>query len=623
MSDFFADVSVSILDAPAALFDVSHQLESGDEGFSVVATVTNTSALPIDAAVRLSVSIDAPHAYPLIPGAFYGENRPQANTRVFPRFQVGVSAPADHQRQVSDEWHFRVDRAAAPVVFMWADEGAPGIALEVDQSGALGDQAIGFRIRDGRASLDVTAPMREFPVRYVGSDIPDAPEVRLATFAPGEPVHITALVHRLSADRHDYDRVLRARHARLNIQAVTPSIGLDEAARTAAYGLLHWHYDPDPGVLLETVGFDREVTGRDGKSVDRQAMHVGWVSGIPWASAMLQHASRVGDDRTAAAAKSVIDFCTSDLSPSGTFWGVWYRDRGWRSSWNPRPHTLHARTLGEATDFLLRAVTWHDAPRWLSAALSNLDAVVGRQRADGNLGALHDAMTGEVLSWDGSAALAWVPALVRGSPHGDRYLDAAVRAGEYYAHCVEAEYLNGAPEDVDLAPTSEDGYVAVMAYMALFRATGTERWLDLARRAAEWTFTFRYDYNVAFGPLTPLGRYGYRTVGADQASSSNQHLHAYGLICTQELLEMSELTGDPSYGQRARETLACFRQLVPVSDGDFNAYRGMITERYYQTDCFQPKGMVLTLSHAWSAGVLLLGCEQAIAHGLDSGTATA
>jgi hypothetical protein len=39
----------------------------------------------------------------------------------------------------------------------------------------------------------------------------------------------------------------------------------------------------------------------------------------------------------------------------------------------------------------------------------------------------------------------------------------------------------------------------------------------------------------------------------------------------------------------------------------------MASERYYQTACFQPKGMLLTLSHAWSVGVLLLACEQALA----------
>jgi hypothetical protein len=35
----------------------------------------------------------------------------------------------------------------------------------------------------------------------------------------------------------------------------------------------------------------------------------------------------------------------------------------------------------------------------------------------------------------------------------------------------------------------------------------------------------------------------------------------------------------------------------------------MASERYYQTECFQAKGMLLTLSHAWSVGVLLLACE--------------
>jgi uncharacterized protein YyaL (SSP411 family) len=199
----------------------------------------------------------------------------------------------------------------------------------------------------------------------------------------------------------------------------------------------------------------------------------------------------------------------------------------------------------------------------------------------------------------------------------DRYLAAAERAGRYYAGFVLDEYLHGAPEDVDLAVTSEDGYVAVMAYMALYRASGAAEWLDLARRSADFALTFRYSYDVDFPPSSMLGVYDFGTRGADQASASNQHLHAYGLVCTRELFELADAAGDPHYRERALETLACFRQFVARFDGDFNAYRGMVTERYYQTSCFQPKGMLLTLSHAWSAGVLLLGCEDAIA--VDAG----
>jgi uncharacterized protein YyaL (SSP411 family) len=210
--------------------------------------------------------------------------------------------------------------------------------------------------------------------------------------------------------------------------------------------------------------------------------------------------------------------------------------------------------------------------------------------------------------------LAWVNALAEAAPFDadGRYLAAAERAGEYYSSFVLDEFLNGAPEDVDLAPTSEDGYVAVMAYMALHRRTGSARWLHLARHAADWMLTFRYSYNVSFPPGTLLDVYGFTSRGADTASPSNQHLHAYGLVCTSELAELSAACGDLHYLERAREALACFRQFIARFDGDFNAYRGMASERYYQTDCFQPKGMLLTLSHAWSVGVLLLACEQAL-----------
>ena len=230
---------------------------------------------------------------------------------------------------------------------------------------------------------------------------------------------------------------------------------------------------------------------------------------------------------------------------------------------------------------------------------SNLDVVRRTQRADGALPAAHHVETGDAVDWRGTAGIAWIPALVEAG-HDDE----ARRAGAYYRRFVDDGFLHGAPEDVDLAPTSEDGYAAVMAYAALGD-------LGTARRAADWMLTFRYTYDVAFSDRTLLGRYGFRTRGADQASPANQHLHAFGLVCLPEMVWLARATGDDHYLERTRENLACFRQFVAREDGDFNAQRGMVSERYYQTDCFQAKGMLLTLSHAWSVGVLLLACEAA------------
>jgi hypothetical protein len=341
---------------------------------------------------------------------------------------------------------------------------------------------------------------------------------------------------------------------------------------------------------METAAFDRDAFGDRG---DRDHMHVSWVSGAPYAYALLRHGRRVGNADYVRAAESVLDHIAANLTPGGTYWAQWTAERGWTTGWHPDRTRLHARTLADAALFMLRA-----GGRWAASARSNVAVAVRTQREDGALPAAHHVETGAAVSWEGTAGLAWVPALVEAGE-----IEAACRAGEYYAG-FDTWY--GAPEDVDLAPTSEDGYAAVMAFVAL------EDW-ENARRAAEWLLTFRYSYDVRFGERTLLGHYGFRTRGADQASPANQHLHAFGLVCVPEMLRLAEATGDDWYRQTTVENLACFRQFVAREDGDFDAYRGMVSERYYQTDCFQAKGMLLTLSHAWSVGVLLLGCEEMLA----------
>jgi hypothetical protein len=231
--------------------------------------------------------------------------------------------------------------------------------------------------------------------------------------------------------------------------------------------------------------------------------------------------------------------------------------------------------------------------RWADSANANLDVAVRSQREDGALAAAYSIATGDPVSWEGTAAMAWIPALVEAG-----HLDEARRAGEFYKRF---DIFYGAPEDVDLAPTSEDGYAAVMAYVAL------EDW-DAARRAADWMLTFRYTYDVAFSPQTILGEYGFHTRGADQASPPNQHLHAFGLVCLPELRAL----GEP-YATSALQHLECFRQCIARSDGDFGAQRGMAAERYLQTDCFGAKGSLLPESHAWSIGLVLHACEELLA----------
>ncbi len=596
--------TVTVLGPPDAL-TVETRVSTMDDGrFAVRLDVTCVASAPVVAGLRVELRLgvsDDPGW--LVPGVFYGENR-VADCRVrYPRFTVDAPDPALLE---SDAWSFRADRAATPAVFAWDRDG--GAALVTTEWSALGQAGVGFAADGPHPLLRLHFPYREEPVTYDGSPHPRPADLPEFEWRPGQRESLDFDIHVLGRDRHAYTDVLRDVHHRtapVDPETI-PWVSVAEAAEAAAWGLYRWHYRAADAVLLETAAFDRDALGERG---DRQAMHVSWLSGIPHAYALLRHGRRRDVESYVDAATAVLDNIATNLTPGGTFWGQWTKENGWNAGWTPNRRRVHARTLGEATLFLGRAVALGDTPpEWATAVGLNLDVACAGQAEDGALGSGYDVETGAVVDRLGTSGLAWIPALVEAGR-----LEAAQRAGHFYAPAVRAEFLYGAPEDVDLAPSSEDGYLAIMAYVSLFEADGDEEWLALARRAADWTLTFRYTYDVDFPAHTLLGHYGFRSRGADQASPANQHLHSYGLICHPELSRLGKHTDDDYYLRSADENLACFRQFVAREDGDFNAYRGMVSERYYQTACYQPKGMLLTLSHAWCVGVLLLACEELLA----------
>lgn len=607
-----------IVDAPDWHLDLE-LVPNGPDEQVVRLRVRYDGTAPVDARVRLEVPVpggedggEAPHW--LIPGLFYGANRDPDCARLYPRYAPGE---LDADQLVADRWAFRADRAATPAVFAWSR--TAGVALTVDATTSLGLSGLGLAAGPDRpATVWLSLPYREEPFSYVGEPRGVHPLADSHRWQPGETHALHAGLWALPPDLHSYAPVLRVLRERERAAQppVAPWVDTSEAAELTSYGLWRWHYRENPAVLIETALFDRELAGDLGARGDRLAMHVAWVSGIPYAHALLRHGRRTDNSSYVDAGTAVIDHITSNLTPAGTFFGTWYAEHGWKQSWTPVRGGLHARTLAEATLFTIRALAAEPIahPSWRAAALSNLEFALSVQAADGNFGSLYHLETGEVLSWLGAAGLTWVAAMAEAYElFGDgRFRDAAQRGGRYYASFVRTETLCGAPEDVDLAPTSEDGYAALFAYVGLHRIDPSEEWLELARRAADWMLTFRYSYDVQFAPETILGRYGFRSRGADQASPSNQHLHNYGLICTAELATLSALTGDDSYAVSAAEQLRFARQFVARRDGDFNARRGMLTERYYQTACFGPPGALLTLSHSWCIGVLLLACEDVL-----------
>jgi hypothetical protein len=558
--------------------------------------------------LQVILPLDGPATRFMVPGIVYGENRLESCGARYPRVAMDGSGG---DALTSDHWAFRTDRASHGVVFGWTDGNC--LALATDEASPLGTSGLGFH--GGRtAALLLNFPAREEPVTYLGHDAPSPAEVMTHDWEAGESATVRFQVFLLPAEPHAYDAVLRFLYRRdRHRHQLNPWMDPDEAATLAADGLHRWHYRAGPAILAETVAFHRESDEHALVRGDRDDMHVGWLSGAPAAFALLSFGRAQGIAEYVDAAVSVLDTIAGGRAPCGAFWGRW-SVHGWDGGWNGHRDLIHARTIAEATLFMIRAARAEaergiDHPGWRQAIESNLDFAI-RSQHEGAFPALVNGKTGEPERWVGAAGLLWIPALLEGADMTSAGAgSAAMAAGAHYAQFVEDEFIFGAPEDVDLAPSSEDGYNAVMAYVALYETTRDSRWLELARKAADWMLSFRWSYNLVFPHHTLLASYDFRSRGADVASPRNQHLHAYGLICLPEMVRLARHTNDAYYLERTRDNLASALQFIAREDGDFNARRGMVSERYYNSRCFGPKGAILPVSHAWTAGLVLYACQ--------------
>src|SRR4029453_15448754 len=122
--------------------------------------VTVTAGEDVAAGIRVELQL-APTDDPdwLVPGLFYGENRLQGSSVLYPRYTPGW---VDVARMESDAWSFRADRCATPAVF------ARGAGLITSERSPLGQSGVGFALRDGRPVIWLDFPYREEPLRSAG-----------------------------------------------------------------------------------------------------------------------------------------------------------------------------------------------------------------------------------------------------------------------------------------------------------------------------------------------------------------------------------------------------------------------------------------------------------------------
>src|SRR3954468_24038538 len=197
----------------------------------------------LDASVAIAVQPPAdpdPDADPawMVPGVFYGANRPADSSARHPRW-VPDRIESNGDPFASHEWWLRADRCAIPAVL--ATSGGVRVGLATRELSALGQAGVGFGTVDTpdgpRREIRLSFPYRELPVVYDGSPEVLPPDRPTHRWQPGEAVRLEARVYAVPAGRNASGPILRDLHAWLAAgPPLEPRVSVEEAATLAADG---------------------------------------------------------------------------------------------------------------------------------------------------------------------------------------------------------------------------------------------------------------------------------------------------------------------------------------------------------------------------------------------------
>ncbi len=617
--------------------------------------------------LRLDLPEDLRDPWFLIPGFLYGENR-RADQKVktwYPRFDATVAVPSQETME-SSWWDFPADRTAAPLVYLHDDQHCLALASDPHYDGPAGIDSddpepqvgVGFAFDGASGYLRISLPACEEPFAYTTRPMAP-PAIRRLRLPAGTRLSGTVRVYDFTGERHDYQRVLESeyaiiapRHPTAKLQDIQPLVA------DAVHGVVAGHYHETGNYFIYSRPYDpiaEQIANGRGITMEWHQMNVGFVNGFVITHGLLKASTITGDDTARAVALRVADrICREGVSPSGLFWADFMPEtvetpngsfpnplfrkgrQEWGSGWLANNDWVHSRTIADACDHLAamirdeqdHAPDSHSLALWKEVLLGNLETALDLQLDNGCYGQYYDAVNRAVVKEDGCGGLLWIPALIKAVEIGlgdnafrKRCGESVIRAGDGYASYVEAEYIWGAPEDND-SPTSEDGMNAVLAYCELYRLAGKERFLRLARLAADWMLTFRKIYNERLPADSLMGSYDMRSRGGDYASASNNHLHVFEVLVTQQLCDLTRWTGNEYYRQRAEDHWRFICQYLSRCHGMYNGFRGAMAEQFYWCDYgswanWQPptyhrnKGNMAGFTAVWCIGMILLGAPSA------------
>lgn len=356
-----------------------------------------------------------------------------------------------------------------------------------------------------------------------------------------------------------------------------------EAVYQASIKLLsHWVKDVDgaPGIPFRL----RLPEGRL-ESPEYYTYQMGFVGQqIPIAYHLLRHGLVHDDPKMIAQGESMMEFWAENSPTDEGLPRVWFNT--WpHSHWRQYDTFLRIASDGMAGALMAWDVmkrNGRDRPHWLQFCQDFGDWLVKHQQKDGSWA--------RAYRWDGSIShdgklntsnpIRFLIDLHHATGSRD-YLDAARRAGNFCWRNIHLEfgYVGGTPDNPNVLD-KEAGLLAIDAFLALWDATGEERYLDAAAQAADFAETWAYCWNVPLPSDDPelvfpadLPTSGFSVIATGH-SGADLFLSGAPFL----LYRVYIGSGDPHYAEMARLLLHNTRRHVDIDGSLGYGQSGLCTE---------------------------------------------
>ncbi len=169
----------------------------------------------------------------------------------------------------------------------------------------------------------------------------------------------------------------------------------------------------------------------------------------------------------------------------------------------------------------------------------------------------------------------------------EKYLKSARIAFDFYMGQLLSDGYTTAGALDTWCIDCESAMPLLRAAMLLFEVTGDKMYIDHAESVSYYLATWQWHYNASYPASNDFTIYGYNTFGASGTSVQHHHISSYTVCMVEYWIELSILTKNPVWKERA---LALWRNSAQlISDGTLLIHnrirpRGSQNEAFFQSN---------------------------------------